>query len=130
MFRRAAVTLSRPSNQICWQVRMTSMKQLLAGLTLTSISLVTASALIRPQAHASAGSPETHRTPVIIELFTSEGCSSCPPADALLARLANAQPVPNDQLIALSEPVDYCNDRAWTDPLSSRAWTERAYLSP
>src|SRR6266851_7497076 len=127
MFRRVAVTLSRPSNQICWQVRMTSMKHLLAGLTLTSITLLTAAALIRPRVHASASSPETQRTPVIIELFTSEGCSSCPAADALLARLANEQPVANVQLIALEEHVDYWNDLGWTDPFSSRDWTERQY---
>src|SRR5258706_14108930 len=68
--------------------RMTSMKQLLAGLTLASITLVTAAALVRPQAHASAALPETQRTPVIIELFTSEGCSGYPPANGLLAGLA------------------------------------------
>src|SRR5216683_3705481 len=128
MFRRVAVTLSRPSNQICWQVRMTSMKQLLAGLTLTSITLLTAVALIRPRVHASASSPETQRTPVIIELFTSEGCSSCPAADALLARLANEQPVANVQLIALEEHVDYWNDLGWTDPFSSQDWTSRQYV--
>ena len=107
---------------------MTSMKQLLAGLTLASVTLVTAAALVRPQAHASAALPETQRTPVIIELFTSEGCSSCPPADALLARLANEQPVANVQLIALEEHVDYWNDGGWTDPFSSRDWTERQYV--
>ncbi len=62
---------------------------------------------------------------VIAELFTSEGCSSCPPADALLKRLSEEQPIASVEIIAFEEHVDYWNQLGWRDPFSSSQFSER-----
>jgi hypothetical protein len=63
--------------------------------------------------------------PLVIELFTSQGCSSCPPAEALLNQLARAGTLEGRDLAPLSFHVDYWNDLGWPDPYALPAWTAR-----
>jgi hypothetical protein len=63
--------------------------------------------------------------PVVIELFTSQGCSSCPPADALLAKLGRDGESHGRAVVPLAFHVDYWNDLGWADPYAAPAWTAR-----
>ena len=78
-----------------------------------AIAILTATGLWLSAGTASAG-------PVLIELFTSQGCSNCPAADALLGEY-----VDRDDVVALSLPVDYWNYLGWTDTFAKAAHTER-----
>ena len=96
-----------------------------AGILLV-VSMIPAALLARLTV-GSDNAKSNPSFPVVVELFTSEGCSSCPPADALLARLSDESSSRNVEVIPLEEHVDYWNELGWYDPFSSREWTERQY---
>ena len=73
-------------------------------------------------AATGAAADERGATPVLIELFTSQGCSSCPPADRLAGRLAQ-----RGDLVVLSFHVNYWDYIGWRDPFATEATTRRQY---
>lgn len=89
--------------------------------------LIIAVAVVCVAIASSGQSPAStaQRNPVLVELFTSEGCSDCPPADALLARLDSTQFIPGAQAIVLSEHVTYWNHLGWSDPFSFQQMDQR-----
>jgi hypothetical protein len=95
-----------------------------------TLLIVFMAAMCSCRADADSGSPAvpapdgSHQA-VVVELFTSEGCSSCPPADALLSDLIRTQPVPNVTIIGFGEHVDYWDNLGWRDVFSSPAFTTR-----
>ncbi len=93
------------------------MKDRGSPMRLVVLALLSFAGLARAQAPTRAA--------VLVELFTSEGCSSCPPADRLFARLASELPAAGVEIVPLAFHVDYWNRLGWADPFSSAAFSER-----
>jgi hypothetical protein len=92
--------------------------------TLVRASLLFA-AIVVPAMPGAGTPPAVARKAVVVELFTSEGCSSCPPADALLGRLRQEKFADGLEVVPLGLHVDYWNFQGWTDRFSSDAYSRR-----
>jgi len=101
------------------------MKFISAGLAAVCAAVLISVVVVRQRSAEPVSAAGRGNGPVIVELFTSEGCSSCPPADAALAKLEESQGAANAEVIALEEHVDYWNQLGWADPFSSPEWTSR-----
>jgi hypothetical protein len=94
------------------------------GKILLAMPILAALALLPLLSRSGETGPAQAGGPVVLELFTSQGCSSCPPADRLLTRLAG-DPKLAGQVIPLSFHVDYWDYIGWQDPFASPRWSER-----
>jgi len=92
---------------------------LVCSLLLSGIGLLPFSATAQTPGRERSGSA------VIVELFTSEGCSDCLPADALLRQIDLKQPRAGQLIVGISEHVTYWNNLGWKDPFSAPEFTER-----
>ena len=123
--RNAALETGRPARRRSRKVKRFS--QLIAPSVLATAlaALVAVCAWAQAFDGVQSAPKPAGRGPVLVELFTSEGCPHCPEADALLEKLYTEQSVEGAQIIALEEHVDYWDRPAWVDHFSSPSFTNR-----
>lgn len=97
-----------------------------AGKTISRNEAVAVLAVTAAEPRGPAESRAAPTAPVVVELFTSEGCSSCPPADELVSTWGKEQ-FEAGRIIPLVFHVDYWNSGGWKDPFSSVRFTERQH---
>ena len=115
MSQRVTITSSRQKDL--------SMSKTIGTACVTAIVFAVSATIVSNRSLRATGAQP--RVAVVAELFTSEGCSSCPPADEVLTRLVTSQPVAGVEIIALGEHVDYWDRLGWRDPFSSSLFTTR-----
>ncbi len=98
---------------------LTTMK---AGILVLAAATLFSRALLATEVQFQSGPSQTH----LLELFTSEGCSSCPPAEAQLSHLKQNARLWHD-FVPVAFHVDYWDRLGWRDSFSSKEWTERQY---
>src|SRR6266404_1302485 len=91
----------------------------------TALAILALAAIFLSIVAAKTSEPGPPRKAVVVELFTSEGCSSCPPADELLTHLRQDLAAKNIQVIPLGFHVDYWNSLGWKDRFSSADFSQR-----
>ncbi|WP_394835352.1 DUF1223 domain-containing protein [Pendulispora rubella] len=95
------------------------------GIFVAVVAAVVAVGVGQSRADTPAPKATGPAVPVVVELFSSEGCSSCPPADAFIEQLERTQPVEGVSIIALGQHVDYWDDLGWPDPFGHPRFTAR-----
>ena len=125
--RRAGVCSARRigQEQSLRSCARSSLSRIPSALLAALVAIVPISLYPTQAANQPATPDASPRVPILLELFTSEGCSSCPPVDEFVRRLDQNQPVSGAQLIVLSEHVDYWDQDGWKDKYSSSQFTER-----
>jgi hypothetical protein len=92
-----------------------------------ALALIAGVTALPGQLSKQALEPDSAAKPkvILVELFTSEGCSSCPPADVLLQQINGTRTPAGQLIVGISEHVTYWNSLGWSDPFSSPNYTER-----